>query len=54
MHLFRHLADCCNYRANLDESLPRDAVWTVLAGHWPQGMSIPMPVGFFIPTLLSF
>uniref|UniRef100_A0A915M8L6 MAP kinase-activating death domain protein n=1 Tax=Meloidogyne javanica TaxID=6303 RepID=A0A915M8L6_MELJA len=44
MHLFRHLADCCNYRANLDESLPRDAVWTVLAGHWPQGMSIPMPV----------
>uniref|UniRef100_A0A1I8BUI1 MAP kinase-activating death domain protein n=1 Tax=Meloidogyne hapla TaxID=6305 RepID=A0A1I8BUI1_MELHA len=44
MHLFRHLADCCNYRANLDESLPRDAVWTVLAGHWPHGMSIPMPV----------
>uniref|UniRef100_A0A914HJY1 MAP kinase-activating death domain protein n=1 Tax=Globodera rostochiensis TaxID=31243 RepID=A0A914HJY1_GLORO len=42
--LFRQLVNCCNQRANQDETLPRDSVWTVLTGHWPQGMSIPNSV----------
>ena len=43
--LFRQLVDCCNHRANQqDETLPRDSVWSVLTGHWPQGMSIPATV----------
>lgn len=42
--LFRQLVDCCNHRANQEESLPRDAVWTVITGHWPQGIPVPAPV----------
>ncbi|KAL3072106.1 hypothetical protein niasHS_016281 [Heterodera schachtii] len=42
--LFRQLVNCCNQRANGDDSLARESVWTALTGHWPQGIAIPNSV----------
>uniref|UniRef100_A0A915DLY4 UDENN domain-containing protein n=1 Tax=Ditylenchus dipsaci TaxID=166011 RepID=A0A915DLY4_9BILA len=38
--ILRQLIDACNARCNQDEALPRDAVWSVLMGHWAKG---PVP-----------
>ncbi|KAI1725545.1 DENN (AEX-3) domain-containing protein [Ditylenchus destructor] len=38
--ILRQLIDACNARCNQEDSLPKDAVWSVLMGHWPGG---PIP-----------
>uniref|UniRef100_A0A914P7P6 UDENN domain-containing protein n=1 Tax=Panagrolaimus davidi TaxID=227884 RepID=A0A914P7P6_9BILA len=32
--LLRQLIDACNHRCNQNDNLPRNAVWSVLIGHW--------------------
>uniref|UniRef100_A0A7E4W4U7 MAP kinase-activating death domain protein n=1 Tax=Panagrellus redivivus TaxID=6233 RepID=A0A7E4W4U7_PANRE len=40
--LLRQLIDACNHRCNQNQALSRDAVWSVLTGHWTG--DIPTPV----------
>uniref|UniRef100_A0A914E0Z3 MAP kinase-activating death domain protein n=1 Tax=Acrobeloides nanus TaxID=290746 RepID=A0A914E0Z3_9BILA len=56
--LLRQLIDACNLRCNQDDSLPKDAVWTVLMGHWTDPIPVPVmqeirQIETWILTLLS-
>jgi len=40
----RQLIDACNRRCNQDGALPKNALWSVLLGHWHGGAPIPSAV----------